>query len=324
MNPSQPSPLVADLLQAFVRSLGGRDRKTLQAYRSTLQDLFTWLATKPGHQPFRVELLTETAVKSYLDHLGLLGRAPRTRRKALAAVRCFGRWAVAEGLLPHNPAAYLERPTVVQMAPTELTEEQRYVLKSLVEQTGSRRLRAIFALAYWTGLRVSEIALLRREDCEVNRRAGTITVRDSKGGKTRTLDLHNEARKALYAYLHDPIGDQDVRDPDSDYVFTSQRSAWLRCHGKPDHLSERALEYQWVSLKQKAAHDQWPLIQEVTVHDLRHDWAHRARQAGWQLEEIAVYAGHQTQDGAPAITTTARYTLPSRQQLKARLQALQG
>ncbi|MBC8472889.1 MAG: site-specific integrase [Planctomycetes bacterium] len=60
------------------------------------------------------------------------------------------------------------------------------------------------------------------------------------------------------------------------------------------------------------------------VHDLRHDFAHRARAAGWWLEEIAVYLGHQTHDGMPAIATTARYTLPSRLQLKKKLQHLMG
>jgi hypothetical protein len=48
------------------------------------------------------------------------------------------------------------------------------------------------------------------------------------------------------------------------------------------------------------------------------------RKAKWLLEEIAVYAGHQTKDGAPAIHTTVRYTLPSRHQLKQRLQHLSG
>lgn len=49
-----------------------------------------------------------------------------------------------------------------------------------------------------------------------------------------------------------------------------------------------------------------------------------ARAAGWSLEEIAVYAGHQTKDGAPAIATTVRYTPPSRKALKERLQTLEG
>jgi hypothetical protein len=33
---------------------------------------------------------------------------------------------------------------------------------------------------------------------------------------------------------------------------------------------------------------------------------------------------HQTRDGLPAIATTVRYTLPSRQQLKMKLQHLTG
>lgn len=79
-----------------------------------------------------------------------------------------------------------------------------------------------------------------------------------------------------------------------------------------------------MQVKRKGTHEEWKLIAEVTFHDLRHGFAHRARAAGWSLEETAVYAGHQTNDGAPAIATTVRYTLPSRQQLKERIQVLQG
>jgi TnpA family transposase len=35
----------------------------------------------------------------------------------------------------------------------------------------------------------------------LNQRAGAITIVGAKGGKTRTIDLHNEARKALYDRL---------------------------------------------------------------------------------------------------------------------------
>jgi hypothetical protein len=46
--------------------------------------------------------------------------------------------------------------------------------------------------------------------------------------------------------------------------------------------------------------------------------------AGWSLEAIATYLGHRTNDGAPAIATTARYTLPTRQQLREQLKTLPG
>jgi len=72
-------------------------------------------------------------------------RAPRTRSKALSALRRFCRWAMDEGYLRRNPARSMERPTVVAMAPTELSEKQRFVLKQLVEQHATLRFTAIFA-----------------------------------------------------------------------------------------------------------------------------------------------------------------------------------
>lgn len=317
-------------LQAFALAIGNRDRATVIAYQGVLRDLVAWLATRPGGHPFRVELLTETAVRDYLEHLRQADRAPRTRAKALSVIRRFCRWAVDEGLLRRNPAAEVERPTVAALAPMELIPDQRYVLHQLVERAASPRLAAIVALGYWAGLRISEIATLRVQDCALNERLGTLHLIDAKGGKTRMIDLHNQARRPLHTYLYrdvalrDHCAACDVRDADSPYVFTSQRAAWLRQHARPDHLSTRGIMHLWDGLKATSTKDEWALIQSVTFHDLRHDWAHRARAAGWQLEEIAVYAGHQTKDGAPAIATTARYTLPSRQQLRARLQALGG
>ncbi len=311
-------------LQEFHASLVTRHPLTQRAYLGTIRDFLAWLATQPGGHPFRFEALTQTAVQGYLDALKSRGAAPRTRSRAIAALRRFGQWAVDEGYLRRNPARQLERPTVVALAPTELSGKQRFVLKSLVERVDAPRLTAIFTLGYWAGLRVSEVATLRIDHCHVNQRAGTITLLDAKGSKTRTLDLPNAARQALYAYLHPEAPHADQRDPESTYVFTGQRAAWLRAEGRPDHLSERGIEHLWTALKAGATAPEWELVKLVRFHDLRHDWAHRARQSGWTLEEIAVYAGHQTKDGAPAIATTARYTLPSRAQLKARVAALEG
>ena len=236
----------SDPLHSFECALSGKDPKTVVAYMATVRDMVAWLSTRPGGSPFRMQLLTETAVKGYLDALTAANRAPRTRSKALSAIRRFCRWAVDEGLLQRNPAAQIQRPVVASLAPTELTEDQRYVVKTLVEQSGSRRLAAVFALAYWAGMRISEIASLRLDRCEVNRRAGTVTIVEGKGGKTRTLDLHNEARRALYTFLYEGDNTEpDARDPESAYVFTSQRAAWLRGQGKPDNLSERGIEYLW-------------------------------------------------------------------------------
>ena len=70
-----------------------------------------------------------------------------------------------------------------------------------------------------------EIATLRMDQCQVNQRAGSITLVEAKGGKTRTLDLHNMARRALYDYLFPEHPHDQERDQESVYIFTSQRAA---------------------------------------------------------------------------------------------------
>jgi site-specific recombinase XerD len=311
-------------LRAFVTSLSRRDEATIAAYVSTLRDLISWLATYPDGTPFSPNVLTITALQAYFDHLTAAGRAPRTRARALTAITRYCKWAINTGLMSRNPALQIERPTVPAISPTELSPEQRTILKTLVERQESCRLSAIFALGYWAGMRISEVAALQVDHCELNQRAGAIQIVGAKGGKTRTIDLHNEARKALYAYLNQPISDPTAREPDSHFVFTSQRAGALRRRNQPDHLSPRGIEHQWAQLKAQASHTSWPIIEAITFHDLRHDFAHRARAAGWSLEAIAVYLGHQTKDGAPAIATTVRYTVPTRYQLREQLKTLPG
>ena len=318
--PSDP-----EILQAFTHSLRSQEANTVRVYDSILRGFVHWLSQQPGGDPFRPQAITEIAIRSYMEHLAALGRAPRTRSQVLTVLRRFCRWAMSEGYLAHNPANQVKRPTIVATAPRELTTGQRYVLRNRVQTEGSLRLSAIFALGYWAGLRISEVAQLQVGHCSVNQRAGSLTILDSKGGKTRIIDLHNEARRALYRYLYkDNLLHRYARDPESAYVFTGQRSAWLRQQGRPDHLSTRGLEYIWTAMKEGSRSDEYVLIKDVTFHDLRHDFAHRARAAGWELEEIAVYLGHQTRDGLPAIATTARYTLPSRRQLRKKLKDLTG
>jgi len=66
------------------------------------------------------------------------------------------------------------------------------------------------------------------------------------------------------------------------------------------------------------------VIADISFHDLRDDFAHRALSAGWTLEEVAYYLGHVTLRGTPALQTTLRYTQVTRAQVKEKLHTLRG
>jgi integrase len=128
--------------------------------------------------------------------------------------------------------------------------------------------------------------------------------------KVREIDLANEARRPLYAYLQ-----KRAHDEPSPYVFTSQRS---------ERLSEAGLHHWFRSLKQQAISEEQAAIADISFHDLRDGFVHRALSAGWTLEEIAYYLGHITLRGTPAVQTAIRYTQMTRAQIKEKLKALEG
>ncbi|WP_322489340.1 tyrosine-type recombinase/integrase [Chloroflexus sp.] len=307
MEPSstEPPPLVT----AYLATLEAKTPATVDAYRRVLRQFCAWLVERPGcGDGFVPEQFTRTAVETYLAHLDRAGRSISDRTRVRAVLSSFARFLIEDqGVLRRNPTRQVVVPPQTILAPRELTEDQRYVLESLVERDDTLRGAAIFALGYWAGCRVSDVAWLRFDDTHVTARQGSILV-GHKGGKQREIDLHGKVVAPLHAYLQ-----QGGRKRESPYVFTSQRA---------ERLTEAGIHHWFRLLKAQATKTEWELIHDLRFHDLRHDFAHRARAAAWSLEEIAAYLGHTTTRGTPAIQTTARYTQVSRDRLKRQLQRL--
>ena len=283
---------------------------TIDVYQRVLRDFLLWLTERPGHASFHLDQLTRTTVEMYMTALEEAGYSVSHRTRVKSVLSSFCQWLIDEhGLLKRNPTRGLELPAQQLLAPRILSEEQRSILRTLVEQAEDLRGEALFALGYWAGCRVSDIAHLLREHTHVGPKIGWLHV-GHKGGKFRDIDLLNQARRPLFEYLH-----HGGRDPDSPYVFTSQRS---------QHLTEAGIHHWFRTIKQRANKDQWDTISDLSFHDLRHDFAHRAREVGWTLEEVAYYLGHVTKKGTPAIQTTARYTQVSREQVKEKLRYMKG
>jgi site-specific recombinase XerD len=290
--------------------LARKNPGTIDVYQRVLRDFLLWLDSRPGHTSFRLEQLTRATVETYMTWLEEAGYSVSHRTRVKSVLSSFCQWLVDEhGLLKRNPTRGLELPAQQVLAPRILSDEQRSILRTLVEQAEDPRGEALFALGYWTGCRVSDVAHLLREHAHVGPKIGWVRV-GHKGGKFREIDLLNQARRPLFKYL-----EHGGRDPESPYVFTSQRNP---------RLTEAGIHHWFRTLKQQATKDQWEKITDLSFHDLRHDFAHRAREAGWTLEEVAYYLGHVTKKGTPAIQTTARYTQVSREQVKEKLKRIKG
>lgn len=295
------------LMLEYLDTLQNKAPGTLVGYRRALDAFTTWLVQRPGsHGDFQPSTFTKTAVESYFAELEA-HYSPSYRTLVKAALSGFADWLIETDRLRRNPTRGLSIEAQALLAPRLLDADQRYVLKSLVERAQDRRSVALFALGYYAGCRVSDVSWLRLEHVHLNERGAWLRV-GYKGGKLRDIDLTKSARQALSEYL--PQRNPQV---DSPYVFPSQRA---------ERLTEAGIHHWFRGIKAQAKRDEWEFIEDLSYHDLRHDFAHRAREAGWTIEELAYYLGHITKRGTPAVQTTVRYTQASREQIKAKLKLL--
>jgi len=300
------------LLSEYEDSLSAKNPRTVDAYTRVLRQFLSWLAEKPGNSDgFQAEQLTRTALEFYLAELRKVGYSVSHQARVKSAVSGFANWLIEEKrVLQRNPVAGIRLPAEALRAPRQLDEEQRFVLRQLVERMNDARGSAIFALGYWAGCRVSDVSWLEFDNTHLSKKTGWLRV-GYKGNKMREIDLVKAARQPLYEYLKS----KRRKGRSSNFTFVSQRS---------DRLSEAGIHHWFRTLKTRASKTEWDLIHDITFHDLRHDFAHRARESGWSLEELAYYLGHVTQQGTPAIQTTVRYTQVSREAIKLKLKLLEG
>ena len=291
---------------------------TRNTYTIILRQFLTWLSNLPGHElSFNPVLyLTQTAVQTYL-FCELTDMSVSHRERVKSILSSFAEWLIDEAFITRNPTRGIEFPAQQLLAPRELETSQRYLLKELIESEDLRG-KAMFALGYYAGCRASDVCWFRLDQVHhLTKKSGHITV-GYKRGQLRTIDLMNEARKALRAYLEE---ERKQIQTDCPFVFLSQREhAPTRRQGDhPRRLTEGGLHAWWRTVKERATKQQWEQITDITFHDLRHDFGHRLRASGFTLEEVAVSLGHVTKKGTPAVATTARYTQPNREQMKHKL-----
>jgi site-specific recombinase XerD len=257
--------------------------------------------------------------------------APTTLSRMKVALSGFADWLIEQSTLAMNPLQSITIPRMAARPPRELSPEQRFALKNVVERAtnptvnkrgqvtpGDLRGVAIFALGYYAGLRVSDVSHLLVRNTHVGPKVGWIRA-GYKRETYRDLDLVNEARGPLHAYL-----EKERPDRASAYVFLSQRAKQTRPMGDEDgwRLTEDGVHQWFQEVRLEAPIREAELIDDITFHDLRHDFGHRLRSQGWSLEEVAYYLGHVNADGTPSIQTTARYTQVGREQIKVKLRQI--
>jgi site-specific recombinase XerD len=199
--------LAESLVEAYLddRIDAGLKPKTIEWYRWHLTRAIDWLEAEPGYHA--LDVLTVDGLRSYYRSTRNL--ADTTRRYMVAALHAFGAWLGEFEL--ENPACKLKKPRKTRRLPEVVCPSELARLVSLMDSFPLRE-QALLTLFLDAGLRVSEVASLKRADVDLA--SGQLTVRDGKGSKGRVVFFFTECVSALAAYLE---------THDHEYVFVSER-----------------------------------------------------------------------------------------------------
>ncbi len=187
------------------------------------------------------------------------------------------------GKMPERVVDFLEGSDLERILEAPTLAEAPEIIK--------KRDKAIVEMLFSTGLRVSELANLKKE--QVNLKKEEFTVR-GKGDKPRVVFLSNQAKFWVKQYL-------EARQDVSPFLFVSHD----RAHESDGALTPRSVE-RLVKKYSKIA----GITKKVTPHTMRHSYATDLLMNGADIRSVQAMLGHSS------ITTTQIYTHITNQQLR--------
>jgi site-specific recombinase XerD len=300
------TPIEIEPSQAWVDALGLLDAdlrrrnsaaRTRTAYASDLAQLAAW-ATAKGIEPVAMD---HRSLRRYSAQLSDQGNGATTVARKLAATRALFRALREHGIVSSNPADLVSAPKRGQKLPRVLAAEEVSALLDRIPASTPLELRdrAMFELAYASGLRAEELVML--DVGAVDFDAEEVRV-EGKGSKTRLLPIGESALRAISDYVERGRPTLDA-GPSARHAAASAAALFLSKSG-------RRLSTSDVRRRLRVWARQAAVAGRVHPHALRHSFATHLLDGGADLRAIQELLGHSS------ISTTQIYTRVESARLK--------
>jgi integrase/recombinase XerD len=219
-----------------------------------------------------------------------VGLSNATLQQRLTAVRLFFDFLIEEGLRQDNPVgrgrytpgrafgAGTERALIArqQKLPWIPSDEQWHIFLAAARQAAMRT-RCMVALAYDTGLRREELCGLASDDLDPAHQLALVRADTAKGSRERTVPCSSVTSALLGAYFTHRRTLANTRGP----LFLSESH---RNYARPITV------WTWSKVvRQLAVQAQLP---QLSTHTFRHLCLTDLARSGWDLHQIAQFAGH--------------------------------
>ncbi len=282
-------------------------QNTLRMYHFYLTDFVAWLSSYLKKESVVLGDISDEVVKKYrldlnrrISSKSQMEFKRSTQKTFLVALRAFLKYLVVEEQLEIMSPEQIILGKADDRVPKVLNDEQMKKLfdgQDLSKRSGIRD-RAILETLYSTGLRVSELVKLNRDD--VNLTSGEFTV-IGKGRKARTVYLSPTARNWIKKYL-------SLRRDTFKPLFVRYSGKHMESddfEGESLRLTVRSVQRMIKKYVTNAG-----ISVDATPHTLRHTYATGLLKEGADLRSVQELLGHSN------VSTTQIYTHITNRQLK--------
>lgn len=235
-------------------------------------------------------------IKGYLEYIkGLVSKKTGKKYKEnslksmIRGVKVLYKSLYVGGHILSNPCQDIKWVAGIKGKREVLREEEiNKVLESIgIDSLVGLRDRTIFELMYSSGLRCVEVANLKVEDIDIERRY--LVIRGSKFGKDRVVPVSKVAVKFLKQYLG------AVSRKRGEYVFVNMG---LRKRERWKKLAASSISGRFREVLKRAGE----LREGISAHSIRHACATHLLEHGADVRYVQELLGHES------IETTVQYT----------------
>jgi site-specific recombinase XerD len=246
------------VLKSYSSYLTGKcySESTVKTYSSFVADFFNYLKETP------LNTITNRDVEKFIEDVFVPRKySISTHRQFVSAIKLL------KGFYPECKIEELQlkRPSKSRILPTVLSKEE---VIDLLRYTKNLKHRAVLAMIYSAGLRISELLSLKLAHIDVDRRQ--ILVKNSKGRKDRNVILAESIIPLMNNYL------------------MSYRPELYFVEGKPFQQYSAESIRAFLHRANKLA----KITKNVTPHTLRHSYATHLLENGIDLRYIQELLGH--------------------------------
>ena len=275
-----------ELLKIFLdaKTLAGCSENSIKAYQGTIAAFLDWvnkpltnIQTEDIRAYIKYKMDVDNISNSYADTI-------------LRYLRTSFKWWADEGYVYKNPTASIPKIKSKKVVREPFTYDEIEKLRSVYNNPKSQyylRNLAIFELLLSSGIRVSELVSLNKNDIDWDQRSFIVL---GKGGKERKCFFNFKAKKALEDYL-------ESRTDNVDALFYSKLAA------DNHRLSINGVERMVRDKGRLAGVKSYP-------HKFRRTFATNMLRKGTPIEQVRLMLGHEN------LETTTLYAIVDDEQVQ--------